>query len=80
MSERELNRIEVLSSVDDGTMTATRAGDLLNLSRRHIQRLVRRLRNEGVAPENAHGQQSPHPSRSASLRCPPGLPGLRYLR
>jgi hypothetical protein len=37
MSERELNRIEVLSSVDDGTMTATGAGDLLNLSRRQIQ-------------------------------------------
>ncbi len=48
MSERELNRIEVLSSVDDGTMTATRAGDLLNLSRRQIQRLARRLRNEGA--------------------------------
>ena len=48
MSEREQNRIEVLSSVDDGTMTATRAGDLLNLSRRQIQRLARRLRNEGA--------------------------------
>ncbi len=48
MSERELNRIEVLSSVDDGTMTATRAGDLLNLSRRQIQRLVLRLCKEGA--------------------------------
>ena len=31
MSERELNRIEVLSRVEDGSMTATQAADLLNL-------------------------------------------------
>ncbi len=48
MSERELNRIEVLSRVDDGTLTATRAADLLNLSRRQVQRLFKRFRSEGV--------------------------------
>lgn len=48
MSERELNRIEILSRVDDGTLTATRAADLLNLSRRQVQRLVKRFRSEGV--------------------------------
>ena len=48
MSERELNRIEVLSRVEDGSMTATEAADLLNLSRRQIQRLVKRLATEGA--------------------------------
>lgn len=48
MNEREHNRIEVLSLVDDGTLTATRAADLLNLSRRQVQCLVKRFRSEGV--------------------------------
>lgn len=60
MSERELNRIEDLSSVDDGTMTATRAADLLNLNRRQIQRLVLRLRTYGAdgIQHIAHGEPS----------------------
>ncbi len=47
MSEQELNRIEILSSVEKGVLTATHAAELLNLSRRQVQRLVRRLSEEG---------------------------------
>lgn len=72
MSERELNRIEVLSRVEDGTMTATNAANLLNLSRRQIQRLVKRLAIEG-GPGLAHkarglpSNNQTHPHRRAFI-------------
>ena len=74
MSERELNRIEVLSRVEDGSMTATEAADLLNLSRRQIQRLVKRLATEGAGSlaHKARGVPSnnrTHPHRRAFSNC-----------
>jgi len=39
MSERELNRVEVLSQVTQGRMTAAAAANVLGLSRRQVHRL-----------------------------------------
>ena len=49
MSERELGRIEVLSLVVDGSMSATTAASVLAVSTRHIRRMVRRFRENGAA-------------------------------
>ncbi len=49
MSERELNRVEVLSQVTQGRMTAKCAAHVLNLSRRQVHRLVKRFQTDGAA-------------------------------
>lgn len=49
MSERELNRIEVLSQVAQGRMTAANAANLLGLSRRQVHRLLKRFQTDGPA-------------------------------
>ena len=49
MSERDLNRVEILSQVVQGRMTATSAANLLALSRRQVQRLLRIFRTAGPA-------------------------------
>jgi transposase len=49
MSERELNRIEVLSQVTQGRMTAVTAANVLGLSRRQVHRLLTTFRADGPA-------------------------------
>jgi|TARA_R100001086_G_scaffold249036_1_gene187496 transposase len=49
MSERELNRVEVLSQVSQGWMTATAAANALGLSRRQVHRLLRKFQSDGPA-------------------------------
>jgi|TARA_B110000977_G_C11026031_1_gene473187 hypothetical protein len=49
MSERELNRIEVLSQVTHGRMTASAGANVLNLSRRQVQRLLKTFQSNGAA-------------------------------
>ena len=49
MSERELNRVEVLSQVAQGRMTAVAASNLLGLSRRQVHRLLKRFQSDGAA-------------------------------
>ena len=49
MSERELNRVEVLSQVSQGRMTATNAANVLGLSRRQVHRLMRKFQADGPA-------------------------------
>jgi transposase len=49
MSERELNRVEVLSQVSRGGMTAAIAAQVLGLSRRQVHRLLKRFRSDGPA-------------------------------
>ena len=49
MSERELNRIEVLSQVVQGRMSAVTAADVLALSRRQVHRLLKRFGADGAA-------------------------------
>jgi len=49
MSERELGRIEVLSRVVEGSMSAAAAASVLAVSTRQIRRMVKRFREEGAA-------------------------------
>ena len=49
MSERELNRVEVLSQVLQGGMSAVTAADVLDLSRRQVHRLLKRFGTDGPA-------------------------------
>ena len=46
MSERELNRVEVLAQVDDGRLTVANAANMLDLTRRQVFRLLKRYRCE----------------------------------
>ena len=49
MSERELNRIEVLSQVSQGRMMVVSAANVLNLSRRQVHRLLKVFQIDGPA-------------------------------
>ncbi len=49
MSERELNRVEVLAQVDDGRLTVDNAANMLELTRRQIFRLLKRYRQDGAS-------------------------------
>lgn len=49
MSERDLQRIEVLSKVMSGRMTVVSAAHVLDLSERHVRRLLDRMRTDGAA-------------------------------
>jgi transposase len=49
MSERELNRVEVLAQVDDGRLSVDNAADMLALTRRQIFRLLKRYRQDGAS-------------------------------
>jgi len=49
MSERDLQRIEVLSKVVDGRMTLVSAARVLALSERQVRRLLERIRTKGAA-------------------------------
>ena len=62
MSERELNRIEVLSQVTQNRMTATAAANALGLSRRQVHRLLKTFQTDGAAAirHKARGRRSNH--------------------
>ena len=48
MSQKELNRVDVIRDVCEKRLTQIDASRLLNLTRRHIQRLVNQYRQRGV--------------------------------
>lgn len=48
MSEHELQRIEVLAQVLDGSLRTATAADLLGMSQRQVQRLVREVQDNGA--------------------------------
>ena len=60
MSERELNRFEVLSQVTRGQMTAVTAANMLGLSRRQVHRLLKDFQTDGPAAirHKARGRRS----------------------
>lgn len=47
MSERELNRIEILAQINDGRLSVMDGALLLDLSKRQIYRLLERFREDG---------------------------------
>jgi len=49
MSERELNRVEVLAQVDDGRLSVDNAANMLCLTRRQVFRLLKRYRQDGAS-------------------------------
>lgn len=49
MSERDLQRIEILSKVTAGRMTTVSAAHVLDLSKRQVRRLLERMRTGGAA-------------------------------
>lgn len=49
MSERELNRVEVLAQVDHGRLSIDNAANMLDLTRRQVFRLLKRYRQDGAA-------------------------------
>ena len=49
MSERDLNRVEVLAQVDDSRLTVDNAANLLDLTQRQVFRLLKRFRMDGAA-------------------------------
>jgi len=53
MSERELNRVEVLAQVDDGRLTINNAANMLALTRRQVFRLLKRYRQDGAPRDPA---------------------------
>ncbi len=61
MSERELNRIEVLAQVDDGRLTVENAANMLGLTRRQVFRLLKRYRTQG-APAIRHQARGKAPN------------------
>ncbi|MGJ8629355.1 MAG: helix-turn-helix domain-containing protein [Sulfitobacter sp.] len=60
MSEHDLNRIEGLSQVTRGAMTAVTAANVLGLSRRRVQRLLKDFQTDGppAIRHKARGRQS----------------------
>ncbi len=61
MSERDLNRIEVLAQVDDGRLTVENAASLLDMTRRQVFRLLKRYRSDG-ASSIRHGSRGKVPN------------------
>ncbi|CCV16589.1 hypothetical protein MESS4_p40107 [Mesorhizobium sp. STM 4661] len=62
MSERELQRIEVLSKVLERRMTVVSAAHVLDMTTRQVQRLLKAFRAEGAAAlrHKARGRPSNH--------------------
>src|ERR1017187_9284879 len=85
LSQKELQRVSVISSCVKGNMAYARAAELLSLSIRQVKRLKKRLREQGEAAL-AHanrGRRSPRrlPStvRQAALRPAPLSLSLSFL-
>ncbi len=49
MSERELNRIEVLAQVDDGRLSIQNGANMLDITKRQMFRLLKTYRTDGAA-------------------------------
>ena len=59
MSERELNRIEVLAQVDDGRLSVQNGANMLDVTKRQMFRLLKRYRTEGASYPAQGAWQSP---------------------
>jgi transposase len=68
MTMRELDRLKVIQSVADSGLTVWRAAEKLGLSRRQVDRLVLRYRQDG-----ASGLLSRKRGRDSNRQLPPGL-------
>ena len=67
MSTKELSRLEVMQKLSEKRMSQREAGEILNLGRRHIKRLVKAYRTKGAA-----GLVSRHRGRASNNRLSEG--------
>jgi Helix-turn-helix domain len=70
MTMREIDRLKVIQAVVDGMLMPWRAAERLHLSRRQVERLCVRYRDDGVA-----GLTSRKRARPSNHQLPPGLAG-----
>lgn len=68
MSEHELQRIEVLAQVLDGSLRTTTAADLLGLSQRQVQRLVHDVQDNGAIAVRHKLRGRPSNNRISDLK------------
>ena len=68
MSEHELQRIEVLAQVLDGSMRPRTAANVLGLSLRQVQRLLRDIREHGAVAVRHGLRGRPSNNRISSLK------------
>jgi len=61
MSERDLNRLEVLAQIDDGRLSVGNGANMLGLTRGQIFRLLKRYREDGAASIR-HKARGRHPN------------------
>ena len=63
LSQKELQRVSVISSCAKGEMACARAAELLSLSVRQVKRLKKRLREQGEAALAHANRGRPSPRR-----------------
>ncbi len=68
MSERELQRIEVLAQVLDGSLRTATAAHVLDLSQRQVQRLVNEVRDGGAMAVRHKLRGRPSNNRISELK------------
>ena len=66
LSQKELQRVSVISSCAKGDMACARAAELLSLSIRHVRRLKKRMREQGEAALAHANRGRPSPRRLPS--------------
>ena len=57
MSERELNRIEVLAQIDDGKLSVQAGANVLGLTRRQVFRLLKTYLSPSTKPMTHSGSK-----------------------
>ena len=68
MSEHELQRIEVLSQVLDGSLRTATAAQVLGLSQRQVQRLIREVQADGAMAVRHKLRGRPSNNRTSDLK------------
>ncbi|TYP67153.1 integrase-like protein [Stutzerimonas stutzeri] len=68
MSEHELQRIEVLSQVLDGSLRTSTAAQVLGLSQRQVQRLIREVQADGATAVRHKLRGRPSNNRISDLK------------
>src|SRR5437660_12847250 len=69
LSQKELQRVSVISSCAKGEMACARAAELLSLSVRQVKRLKKRLREQGEAALAHANRGRPSPRRLPARVC-----------
>lgn len=68
MSEREIQKIEALAQVLDGSLRTATAAHVLDLSQRQVQRLVRKVRDDGALAVQHKLRGRPSNNRISDLK------------